>query len=494
MVTNQISNINQNADISIMKKIAWKTLIISTIIIIIISNLGNSLQNFEEYDQNPPFSLSNSDSWSKIVKEGGSIFEPYCELINGSLYVIGMLELEVSTNHYLYVSKFNTSGIKEWELSIKLDHYISYISYLFDNDNNLFISIKYPYYSDNISLIKLNSSGEILFSKEFSLDLHNHDVSLVLGENNSLLIVGYYEQHPYPERLFIMKINNVGQFLWNTSFYVDDYNNPHYIVTDSEYNIYLSFENNSIFNLAKINGSGVILWQIELSDIEETKNIMIDVNNTLCIIGCGNSNTYVLKINSSGTILKEIVINGFITDYYRSWFLKGSIVIAHSYDISMLYSYDLNLNFQWNFTLADYITPQFYGLWIFLAQDIQENVYVLQNNNVGDISLIKINKTGNFISRITWGGLYEETPRSLIIDLDNNIYFICNCEYYNTWRDRYIYAILVKNPVNGGTPPELRGRDLDIRDYLLFSVIGIACIISPIALLSILKSNKKRIG
>ena len=308
-----------------------------------------------------------------------------------------------------------------------------------------------------------------------------------------MLIVGHYEQYSYPERLFIMKFNNTGQFLWSTSFSTDYYTKYPYIVTDSEYNMYLCFRNNSISNLAKINSSGEKLCQIGLSDIKYTKNILIDINKTLYIIGCDTSNTYIRKINSSGTILKEIIINGLTTDYGRSWFLKGSFVIADSFDISILYYYDLNLNLQWNFTLADYITPHFYGLWTFLAQDIQENVFVLQTNNVGNINLVKISRTGEFLSRIIWGGFFYEEPRSLIIDSENNIYFICNCEYFNVWRERYTYTVLVKNPLNGGTPPEPK-MDLDIRDYFLFSVVGIACIISPIALLSILISNKKRIG
>lgn len=160
-----------------MKKIAWKRLIICVIISSIIPNIGNNLQNFEEYDQNPPLGLSNSDSWSKIVKEGGIIYWPYLELVNGSLYVIGNMELEDYTNEYIYVSKFNTSGINEWEFSIKLDD-DSFISYVFDKDNNLFILNEY-YRSNNISLLKLNSSGALLFSKEISLDPFNHDVSLV---------------------------------------------------------------------------------------------------------------------------------------------------------------------------------------------------------------------------------------------------------------------------------------------------------------------------
>jgi len=471
-----------------MKKIAWKSLIISILISFMLANIGNFLQNFEEYHHNYPLGLSNSDSWSKIVKEGRWFYPPYCELVNGSLYVIGTLELEDNTKEYLYISNFNTSGIKEWEISIELGD-DSRISYVFDNDNNLFVLNEY-YSSNNISLIKVNSSGAILFSKEFNLDLYNHDVSLVLGENNSLLIVGQYDQHPYPEKLFIMKFNNAGQFLWNTSFIVNSYYSiPPYIVKDSGYNMYLYFRNNSVYHLAKINGSGAIMWQMGLENYDH--KFLVDSKDNLYILGAKNYSTgYILKLNSSGNQIKEILIEKFSTYFAEMWYLNDLFVFNPN--SMLLLCYDLNLDQKWNFSLSDYITQPFY-LQTFLAKDSYNNVYIVQNNELGNINLVKISSTGEFLSRIIWGGFFDVKPGSLNIDFDNNIYFICNCEYSNVWGDQHRFTILVKNPVNGGAPPEPR-RDLNIRDYFIFSVVGIACIISPIALFSILRSNKKRIG
>ena len=167
-----------------MKKIALKRLIICIIISSIIPNIGSFLQNFEEYDQDYQLGLSNSDSWSKIVKEEGCIYPTYCELVNGSLYIIG----------HIYVSKFNTSGIKEWELYINSDHGW-FSSYVFDNDNN-FIVLN----GDLLSIIKYNSSGAILFSKEIK-DQYPYGFSLVLGENNSL---NYYSSN-YRNGIYFMQ-------------------------------------------------------------------------------------------------------------------------------------------------------------------------------------------------------------------------------------------------------------------------------------------------
>ena len=468
-----------------MKRIPWKSLIICIVISSLISNMGNSLQNFEEYDKNPPLGLSNSDSWSKIIKEGGWFYPPYCELVNGSLYIIGRSQWWDFNNPYFYVSKFNTSGIKEWELSIKLagGHFSSYI---FDSDSNLIV-LNGNYNLSNTSLIKLNSSGALLFSKEFSLDQRTYGVSLVLGENNSLLIVGNYWIDD-PERLFIMKFNKAGQFLWNTSFYIDRYYTTPYVVMDSGYNMYLYFKNNSIYNLAKINSSGAIVWQLGL--VNEIRQLAVDFNDNLFIMGNKNSSTgYILKLNSTGNQINEILIENFNAYDANIWHLNDLLV----YNRYFILCYDFNLVLKWRFSLYDYITPPYYFLRNFLSKDSHDNVYIIQDNELGNIILIKISSTGEFLSKITWGGIFNEEPRSLILDLDNNIYFICNCEHYNVWGDWFRYTVLVKNPVNGGAPPEPR-MDLDIRDYFLFSAVGIAFVISPIALFSILKKNKKRIG
>ena len=470
-----------------MKKIAWKSLVIFIIISSLISNTGNILQNFEVYHQNYSLGLSNSNSWSKIVKEGGWIYPPYCELINGSLYIFGKLELEDYTNVYLYVSNFNKSGIKEWEFSIKIERY-SYISYVLDSDHNLFILNEYAS-SNNISLIKVNSSGALLFSKEFSLDLYNRDVSLVLGENNSLLIVGRYGQYLNLRKLFIMKFNNAGQFLWNTSFNIFSYHRYPYIVIDSEYNMYLYFKNNSINNLAKFNSSGAIVWQMGLEN--EVDKLMVDSNDNLYVMGGkSNSRGYILKLNSTGNQIKEILIENFNAYAEDFWYLNDLLVFNRN-SMSIL-CYDLNLDLKWNFSLSDDISPHFY-LQTFLAKDLHDNVYIIHNNELGNINLVKISSTGEFLSIIIWGGSFDEIPVSLNIDLDNSIYFLCHCENFNVWGDQHRYTVFVKNPVNGGTPPEPR-RTFDIRDYFLFSVIGIGCIISPIVLLSILRSRKKGIG
>ena len=455
-----------------MKKNTWTVLVLSIIFSGIILNLGNSLQVFEEYDENYPLGSSNSDSWSKIIEEGEYYSTSHCELVNGSLYVFG----------YRSVSKYNTSGFKVWEQEIP-DFFR--ISYVFDNDNNLF------FLSSHLTLIKINSSGALLFSKDFSLDTYHSESSLILGENNSLVVVSnsYNYTNPNPWSVLIMKINNAGQLLWNTSLSVEFYDKYPRIVKDSEYNMYLYLWNNSICSLAKINGSGTIVWQMSAEN--RITKLIVDSNDNLFIIGEQDYSTgYILKLNKTGDLIKELIIESFKT-YANDILFLNDILVLDRYSMSF-FCYDLNLELKWEFSLSNYITDHFL-LRTYLAKDSHDNVYILQNNELGNLNIVKISSTGVLLSRIIWGGVFTEMPASLNIDLDDNIYFTCKCDFYNNWQDKLVCTILVKNPAHGGIPPEPKW-DLDERDFFLFSVLGIVCIISPIALRSILKSNKKRTG
>ncbi len=449
-----------------MAKVAQKICLFYCLISSILFSTVYLVTSPENHGSDNKVKLSDSDSWTKIVKEGE--LWSNLELYNNSLYVFCF------SGHIL---KFSASGSLLWEYHLKVDAPLS--THVFDSNGNLLILSDNS--RDELSLIKLSSSGELLYSKNILLEGDRHDTSIFLGVNDSIIITGHFYMM---DKLFIFKLNSTGNLLWNNSFSVNYYM-AYRIVSDSEYDLYIPYYNNSLF-LAKINGSGEMLWQIGFGDLDDV-NLMINANDTLFLIG-NYHNTTILKINSSGFILKELVIADFET--YDNQLFDDTLIVTR-YDLSIIYCYDVNLTYKWNYNISDHVIPYYYRR-IDFARDSHGNIYILQVNNVGDISLLKINSTGKHISQILWGGPNNEELGNLIIDSENNIYFICNCEYNSFWGFEILrYTILVKNPVNGGSPPEL-GRDLDIHDYFLFSVVGIACIISPIALLSILRRNKKR--
>ena len=432
-----------------MKKIVWKRLITCLIIGSIILPLGNFLQVNPVNDREYPLASSNSDSWAIFVKEDYDyhsnpndpydyLSNPNCEFVNDTIYVIGSLGVYGSA---LSISSFNISGNKEWEHVIE-GHYFSY---LFDNYNNLLI-LSSGY--DSISILKINTSGAITFSKEFSIELGSDhyiledSISIVLGENNSLIFVAYFWiSYSTVDEIFIMKINNAGQYLWNTSFYIDEFSQ--YLVTNSGNNMYLYFKNNSIGTLTQINSSGAMAWQLGLEN--EIVKLEADSKDNLVII---RRNYYdqlnILKLNSTGNQIKEILINFTYGRWLSDILILNDILLVDRFSQSIM-CYDLNLDLKWVFTLVDYSFNTY--RWQIMAQDSLGNVYIINqnkvdlNNELNIFNIAKFSNTGELLSSIIWGSSINEMPASMVIDSDNNIYFTCNCRYLSRWREAYLSLI-----------------------------------------------------
>lgn len=425
-----------------------------------------------------PLELSDLDSWSIIINEGEGIFYPYFEINNNSLYVFGQVYMQYKSKYYLYIAKYSVSGVLQWDISINQNSSV-FLSYIFDADGNLIISIES--YSQGISLIKISASGLILFSIKIPFEESCQDPVIKLGENNSILMVS---QSFYSAMLYILKLDINGAILWNKSLNVRYYSYPWFLISNSA--IYVTFfDNSNIFYLAKLNGTGDLIWKINLNEYDYSHNFFVDFNETLYLL-CGIDNLSVLKVNKSGDLEKELILNDMWRDY--AWYLNDKIILTNG---SVLFSYDLNLDNCWNFTMTDYIIPHFYR-YIELTHDSQSNIFIIQHTNFEDISILKINSKGEFLSEVKWGSLLiNEIPRKILTDLEDNIYFVCVCEYLDVWKIKHDYAVLVKNPVNGGGPP-LPVRKLDLNDYLLFGFVGVTLVISPIKLISLLKKRKLR--
>jgi hypothetical protein len=479
-----------------MKKIAWGTLLITLTFTGMILNIGIASQRYEYTHQNNPISSSNSDSWSKIVKEDRGLYFSRCELVNDSLYIIGEFNLYNSIQHsyieYLYVSKLDLSGNKEWERSFRLNN-SHQISYVFDNDDNLII-ISENCCSDKMLIIKLNSSGILLFSNILSLNMY--ELSIVLGENNTFLIAGEYTTS-YPAGILrIIQFNTTGQIIRETTLRIEteaDFG----IVKASANNLYLYFMNNSIFKVAKLNEFGAIVWQTSIENIDLSSifqlNLIVDSDDNLFIFASKNYTIgFILKINSTGQKIKEVLVGHY--DIFSKIVHFGDLVM-YNFSNETVLCFDLDLDLKWKLPLSAYINPR-WNSWRLLAEDSQGNVFFIQDNTERDLDLVKISSSGDLMSKFTWGGRFEEKPNDLVIDLDDNIYFVCLCEGQNRWNDVYQnefirYTVLTKNPVYGGYPPSPKVI-LDFRDYFLFSVLGISSLIALVVLIFIVRKRKDR--
>lgn len=444
--------------------------------------ITNNNFNFQSFSND--INLLEDDSWSRIIKNGERLFYPRFESFNNSLYILGNVAVQLSPNYYFYIAKYNNLGDLQWDVSLDMSDYGDF-SYDFDSNGNLIVSIEMN--NEKIFIAKINPFGQFIFNFEISLGERSHETSIKIGENNSIYAIGhsYYPLH----EIVVLKFDANAHLLINKSISATQYWYPWFALSKSNH-IYLTYYD-YYYNLYLVclNSSGDLSWQVDLGVGPICNDLILDTNESiyLSIIDLSTDFTYILKFNSSGYLLKELILETQYTDYGIIYFFDDILLVNNRTE---LFCYDLNLDNLWNFNLTEYIIPSSFN-FIDIAQDSIGNLYILQDNYLRDISLLKINKTGEYISLIIWGGPNKETIREIDIDSENNLYFTCVCEYVDVWRIRREYAVLVKNPVNDDRPP-LPLWKLNVNDYILLGFVGISLITSLGALLSLIKKRKFR--
>ncbi|MFW9952471.1 MAG: hypothetical protein ACFFKA_20315, partial [Candidatus Thorarchaeota archaeon] len=287
--------------------------------------------------------------------------------------------------------------------------------------------------------------------------------------------------------VILIKLDSNGNFIWSCNLH----SKPYYdyktkILEDSSNNIYhfsSDWEYKTI--LSKMNSSGSLLWNNTFG--LQTLDMKSDSNGNIYLLG--NSypvyNGSILKVNSSGIPLKGIYLEDYI---YENMILSNDFLLIHQNQI--LSCYELNLTLRWNFSTLSYYHPNYYSInRASITQNSKGNIFILQSNQVGNTFLIEINNMGDFVSKVEWGGKDFEEHGILAIDSEDNIYFTCRLRYVNVWGELKYYKILVKNPQNGGVPP-MPLRNFDSRDYFLFCILALTCIISAFTLISIIRNLK----
>lgn len=438
------------------------------------------------YNQTINQDLTNVDSWSKIITPERQLTEPTIKLINNSIYVIGLVYSFSIHEYYMYIAKYNTSGIKIWDL---INQEISSIYYYveFDSNENLYLignAFNYDYGSYP-SLLKISPSGELIWSKLLDLYDFFETSGIQLGNNLTLYIKGYSQLN---RKTILLKLNSSGNLLWIKEFNMD-YGSTK---IDGEGNIYLYGSNTP---LSKYNKSGSLLWTINESVVElelYNDNIILAVYfDTLDT--WHDLATWIMKLNTSGFVFEKTKICeiDFTTgqDLYI-WFLNDIYVFFQTRS-PLLLKYDINLSLHWNITM-NLNFANIISVYVNLRLDSQQDIIFIYDaeRNGSDIGVLTLNSSGQMTEMYFWGGPYDDTTSAFDIDLGDNLFIICQAEYYHVWTEPVTYTVLIKNPLPNGEPPPY--LSYGFRDYYIFIFLGIVSAISIISLFLILKPKLKK--
>lgn len=463
----------------------------------------------------------NSESWVTIINPGAQIFRPSMKWINNSIYIVGQMEqinwLWRSLDYAIYLTKYNNYGVKLWERTWDTSLQDELYGFEVDSSENVYILCTNEVSShdqpESIFLLKYSPLGELLWAKTLNTSRSCSASAIKLDQYGNIYIAGGVWDDSVHYR-FLLKINSTGDILWNTQLDLTIQR----LEIDSNNDIYVcGYDSNGFTALYKYNNTGSKLCSINLGE-DYISSMEIDSNYNVLITGDtsyynNNSNSlWVLKYHSSGTLMNNLEFNLVNYDWWRygrTWVIEDNLYIFLKYPQSPksnLLKYNSTFQLDWNKSLNEYFFTTYYGL-LELAIDVDshDNTIFCYNNPRGefsnginekfysseDISILKLNSSGEISSQYYWGGSYHDDPIQIFIDPVNNVYLLCKCEYVDNWNLHNDKIVLVKNPEINGTPPRIR-LIIGFFDYYLFTFLGFMSLVSLILLVSIIKPKLKR--
>lgn len=245
------------------------------------------------------------------------------ETVDGNLAISGFID---TGNENFWLLKIDLDGNYLWDSMININPTGTERAYSIkqDSSSNYYLSGKtYDGSQYDCSLIKLNSSGDIIWNKTYGHStLHDHcPGNMIVDSNNNIYFVGgHYDGTYYP---IIFKVNLSGDLIWNktlsnSGFMRDLIEMPdgNILVTSQHYDL----EDFWILKLNSIDGS--IIWDktYGISGIGETPFSILKFENNNYFVGgyVGTSTDYdfwLLNINSTGNQIWNKTYGGSSYDY-----------------------------------------------------------------------------------------------------------------------------------------------------------------------------------
>jgi hypothetical protein len=278
----------------------------------------------------------------------------------------------------------------------------------------------------DIMILKLNSNGEYQWHTFYGSTANDEACDIALDEDGNLLVSGFsngtwgtpLNAYNNGSDITVMKLNSSGELLWNTFYGSDNAEVGRNIALDSAGNIYVAaygsktwgtplnpYTGSSDIIVLKLNSAGVYQWHTFYgsSAIDYAWDITLDSTSNVYVTGqsygswgdsqvhtygaseVSTSNVYVLKLNSSGTYLWNTFYpalwgwtictgeSGSIYVAGRSTLSWGSPLNSYSGG-SDIYAFKLSSSgaLQWNTFYGGNNTNDAFGMVL----DDSENLYI----------------------------------------------------------------------------------------------------------------------
>ena len=184
--------------------------------------------------------------------------------------------------------------------------------------------------SDQVYLLKTDSTGNVVWEKNFGGTSGDYGHSVVETVDGGLVVTGYTNSFGNSNQVYLLKTDSNGNLLWEKNFGGTDADIGYGVVETADGGLVVtgytnSFGNNYQVYLLKTDSSGNLLWEKNFGGTSDDRgySVVEASDGGLVVTGYtysyGNySQVYLLKTDSNGNLLWEKNFGGSNTDYGKS--------------------------------------------------------------------------------------------------------------------------------------------------------------------------------
>lgn len=265
-------------------------------------------------------SQPNEKHWAKLYEEPKSdVLHHLLPLNNGDLIIAGWTNAEVSKGENLLLMKISEAGEIIWQYSYG-EADLDYAQILtLSSDNQIVVggnTRSFGVGSTEILLLKISPEGQILWQKAYGTYDDNSITSIVAAGDGGFIVGGWsYLGRERRHDAVVFKTDSEGNILWSRHYGTENYEGVRDIVKIDDGNfifVGLTSTDSTQYDiwLVKINQYGEIIWQKSFVGIGNESPINIhNFNGNYLIVGTsdsfgdGTKDIIMLAINENGDLV-----------------------------------------------------------------------------------------------------------------------------------------------------------------------------------------------
>ncbi|MHA1618258.1 MAG: hypothetical protein ACTSVZ_03185 [Promethearchaeota archaeon] len=254
----------------------------------------------------------------------------------GYIYAVGWVyeNTTETVNHLLL--KLNQNGDLLWNRTWGEERGAVLYNIDGDNENQIFYVVgtsRLDEDENDFYIGKYNFDGQLLWNTTIDLPVDNFAFDVYIQDSNQIYVCGEQD-----DNTILIKMNGIGEFLWNASWGGSSYDNILAVQVDQSGNVYVSGRSYSFgpginaAYLEKYDTNGNQLW-LEYwggTGQDYAQDLLITDSGDIIVIvrtssyGMGDFDSGILKYDASGTLLNEHYWGGPLDDRGRSICGTGS--------------------------------------------------------------------------------------------------------------------------------------------------------------------------